>query len=564
VSAFLYLVTRSGRNRLFIGLRRVRSPRYLAALIVGGLYVWSLLIRPANSGGITTFLGQPTEMVITVLLVLTLMGAWVFGSDTTALAFSQAELSLLFPAPLSRRALIGYKLFRAQIAVTINVLVWVFILRRGGTAVPPVMRAIGIWALFSTLNLHRLGAALVRSSWREHGAVAARRNVWSIVVFAAVGAALLAGFVVGRHELANADGAGGFFVALGHVLAKPPASIGLYPFHLLVAPTFAHSMSQWSETIGPALLLAVLHLWWVMRTDTAFEDAAIEASAERARRFEAMRSRRSFTAAPPRSAASSLRLSSVGHPALAIIWKNTLCLRRTMQLRVFVGPAAMAIAVGAAMSGTRADAGQIVAVGALAFLGMLLLFGGRLIRNDLRQDMQHLPLIKSLPLPPGDIVLAEVASSAIPMVIVQLALVAFAFLVTLRSPIDPLGPEVRLALLIAAPFAVVALNAALLTIQNGTAVLFPAWVRLGPTVSTGVEALGQNLLVSMANLLGLTLGLILPLLVAWGSLNLAPQGRGFRLMVVVIIAALVLAAETYAAMRFLGRALARAEPSQSL
>jgi ABC-2 type transport system permease protein len=148
------------------------------------------------------------------------------------------------------------------------------------------------------------------------------------------------------------------------------------------------------------------------------------------------------------------------------------------------------------------------------------------------------------------------------MIAVQLLLVGFAFLVTMRSRIDPLGSEVRVALLVAAPFAVAALNIALLTIQNGTAVLFPAWVRLGPTVSTGVEALGQNLLVSMANLLGLTLGLILPLLIAWGSLGLVPQGRGLRLMTMVIVAALVLAAETYVAMRLLGRALARAEPSQ--
>jgi hypothetical protein len=563
MSAFWYLIRTSGRNRLFTGLRRVRSPRYLAALVVGSLYVWSLLIRPANSGGITTFLGEPTEMIITVLLVLTLMGSWVFGSDTTALAFSQAELSLLFPAPLSRRALIGYKLFRAQIAVTINVLVWVFILRRGGTALPSVLRAIGIWALFSTLNLHRLGAALIRSSWREHGAVAARRNLWSILVFAVVGLALLSGFVLERHELANADGAGGFFVALGHVLAKPPASIGLYPFHLLVAPTFAHTVTQWTQTIAPALLLAVLHLWWVMRTDTAFEDAAIEASAERARRLEALRSRRSFSADPPRAAGSTLRLSSVGHPALAIIWKNTLCLRRTIQLRVFIGPAAMSIAVAAAASGTGADIGVILAVGALAFLVMLLLFGGRLIRNDLRQDMQHLPLIKCLPLSPGDIVLAEVVSSVTPMVVMQLVLVVFAYLVTLRSRMGPLTPDIRLALLIASPFAVTALNGALLTIQNGTAVLFPAWVRLGPVVSTGVEALGQNLLISMANLLGLTLGLILPLLVAFVALDMVPAGRAVRLMVVIVVAAVVLVAETYSAMRVIGRALSRAEPSQS-
>ena len=46
-------------------------------------------------------------MIVTLLAVLTLMGSWVFGADATALAFTQAEVSILFSAPLSRRRLIG-------------------------------------------------------------------------------------------------------------------------------------------------------------------------------------------------------------------------------------------------------------------------------------------------------------------------------------------------------------------------------------------------------------------------------------------------------------------------
>ena len=141
-------------------MRRVRSPRYAAALLVGGLYIWAFLFRPMRTPGISSlFLGQGTEMIVTLLAVLTLMGSWVFGADATALAFTQAEVSILFSAPLSRRRLIGYKLFRAQIAVLINSLIWVFVLRRGGTILPSPLRAISLWVLFSTLNLHRLGAA---------------------------------------------------------------------------------------------------------------------------------------------------------------------------------------------------------------------------------------------------------------------------------------------------------------------------------------------------------------------------------------------------------------------
>src|SRR5262249_18068338 len=159
-----------------------------------------------------------------------------------------------------------------------------------------------------------------------------RRNLWSGLVFGAIAVALAIGLFQHRDALAFSNGAGAFFTALGRALAAPPASWALFPFHLVVAPTFAQTTPAWLRAIGPAGLLLAFPAWWVLRTDSAFEDAAIVASAERARRVEAMRSRRSLAVAPPpRSVTSTHALAAVGHPALAIVWKNLLCLRRTAQ-----------------------------------------------------------------------------------------------------------------------------------------------------------------------------------------------------------------------------------------
>ena len=564
MNALLYLTWTSGRNRFWTAVRRVRSPRYAAALFVGGLYIWAFLFRPMRNTGLASlFLGQGTEMVITLLSVLTLMGSWVFGADATALAFTQAEVSILFSAPLSRRRLIGYKLFRAQIAVLINSLIWVFVLRRGGTILPSPLRAISLWVLFSTLNLHRLGAALVRSSWRQHGGIGAKRHRWSIIVFATIAIALIAGFIDGRRALMDATNAGDFFAALGRTLASAPAIWGLYPFHLVVAPTFARSIAEWGRLIVPAVAMLAGHAWWVLRTDAAFEEAALEASIERARRVEAMRARRSLGAvAPPRIATSTIRLASAGHPGFAIVWKNMLCLRRTVQLHVFIGPLVMSIALGTAFS-TGAGWPMHIALTALNFAGLMLVLGGRLIRNDLRQDMQHLPLIKSLPMSPHDIVLAEVASSALPMAAVQMALLIIAFLALIPSRLPFFSPDIRLALLVAAPFLIVALNGALITVQNAMAVLFPAWVRLGPIVTTGVEALGQNVLAMLANLVFLGLGLVVPVVVAFGAVRALHMTRPIAIALIVIVSSVILSLETYGAMIYLGRGLARAEPLQT-
>src|SRR6185503_2163446 len=92
-SSYLYLISTSGRNRFLTLLRRARSPRYGAALVVGAVYIWAFLVRPANATGAASFLlGRTSEMIVTLLAVITLMGSWLFGSDVTALAFSQAEV----------------------------------------------------------------------------------------------------------------------------------------------------------------------------------------------------------------------------------------------------------------------------------------------------------------------------------------------------------------------------------------------------------------------------------------------------------------------------------------
>ena len=564
MNALLHLLWTSARNRFVSKLQRLRSPRYAAGLIAGVLYVWWFLVRPANRAhGASFLLGQETEIVVTVLLVATLMGSWVFGADASALAFSEAEVSLLFAAPLSRRQLIAFKLVRAQLAVVVNTLIWVFILHRGGTALPAGLRAISLWVLFTTLNWHRLAAALVRSSWGEHRSAGVRRQRWAIAAFALVGAALVVGIVRGWSALFAVHGMAGFFGALPRVLGRPPASVALYPFALVVAPTFAHTVAVWAREILPAVAIMLLHGWWVLHSDAAFEEAAIEASARRARRLEARSRQLVAGPAAPRAATSTLALAAAGHPAMAIVWKNMLCLRRTVQLRVFIGPTVMAIFVGAAASDNGASGAEVVATCAMAFAGMLVLFGGRLIRNDLRHDMLHLPLLKSLPIAAQDLVLAEVASAALPMAAVQLLSVIIAYVAALISAHAPLAPAVRIALLVGAPFALVAVNGALLTIQNGTALLFPAWVRLGPTVNAGVERLGQNLLSMVASLILLGIALVIPALIGWAVTTIYVGASAAGVATTMIVGAIVLGAETYGAIRLLGGAFARAEPLQA-
>ena len=101
-----------------------------------------------------------------------------------------------------------------------------------------------------------------------------------------------------------------------------------------------------------------------------------------------------------------------------------------------------------------------------------------------------------------------------------------------------------------------AINGALITIQNGMAVLFPAWIRLGTAVSTGVEALGQNVLAMMANLVHAASSRCIPPTVIVALTFQFLGGMHERTLLAIwlpmVVAAVVLAMETYGAILWLG------------
>jgi hypothetical protein len=193
-------------------------------------------------------------------------------------------------------------------------------------------------------------------------------------------------------------------------------------------------------------------------------------------------------------------------------------------------------------------------------------FGGRIVRNDLRHDMLHLPLLKAVPVRSSDIVLAEVASATLPIVALQLAVIVIACVASFGTDRVTLSATMRFAIVAGAPFLMLAINGALITIQNGMAILFPAWIRLGSSVSTGVETLGQNVLAMVANLFTLLVALLPPTVLAALTFQFLGGMHERTLLAIwlpMVVAAVVLAMETYAAILWLGRALTRAEPLQT-
>ena len=106
-------------------------------------------------------------------------------------------------------------------------------------------------------------------------------------------------------------------------------------------------------------------------------------------------------------------------------------------------------------------------------------------------------------------------------------------------------------MLVSVMVGVPAFNALMFTIQNGTALLFPAWVRLG-TESRGFETMGQNLLTTAATTLVAAVALVFPVgagaLVLW----LANDWGGWSVLAATMVAATIIAVELWPVLQWLG------------
>ena len=101
-----------------------------------------------------------------MLFVIVLL-AWIIPHERAALTFTEAEVAFLFPAPVTRRTLIHFKLLRSQLRIFFSVLLLTLFSRRfGGNA---WIHALGWWLILSTLNLHFLGSSFARTMLLDRG-----------------------------------------------------------------------------------------------------------------------------------------------------------------------------------------------------------------------------------------------------------------------------------------------------------------------------------------------------------------------------------------------------------
>ena len=566
IRVFGYLAWRSAYNRTARQLRHLRSPRYVAALVFGMAYLWFMVVAQRPAPAATELADSRwVELVGALALLGAVAWGWVFGVERRVLTFTPAEVTFLFSGPVSRRGLIQFKLLRSQLFILFNAILWTLILSRERFGVSPWLRVVSIWVLLTTLSFHRLGAYFVRTSLAEHGRLGLRHRVVSLTVLGMVLIALTWSIADALPRLAEGSGESpfAFLPALGEAAAQPVPAALTYPFRVMIRPLLADSVASWAGALWPALLLMIAHYVWVVRSDTAFEEAAAAVSLQKTRALAGRRSAGTPSRGGERLTPPLFRLAPQGWPAGAILWKNLVAVTRTRRVR----NVAVALAAGGAIVTILSFQPHGLPAGiagwfAVMWAGAMIVIGPQWVRNDLRGDLLKLDLLRSYPLRGWSVVIAEVTASALVLSVVQLSLLLIGYLAFLGDELMVPTLKERTLLLLAAFVFLPGISLLGMLIQNGAALLYPAWVRLGSGRPAGVEALGQNLLMMVVFVVLLAVMLVLPAAIGGGAFLLLRSAIGnWAALPGTVLVLGIMAFEAGLTVDWLGQVFERTDPA---
>jgi ABC-2 type transport system permease protein len=593
--ALFELLLRGLRGRLVRRLRLLRQPRYLVASLAGLAYmlffvgrnflIWG---RGSRRPGIEVAgLGDRAPLVLLgaalALALVTTLG-WLLTSSRPALRLNEAEINLLLPAPLPRRKVLEFALWKQQVGVLFGALL--FSLFRGfgapGTRLP---RLFATWALFALVGLHLKGVSLWKARLRELPPAAARWRIGLALLLAAawwtaVGAGLLHFFAAARIDWQAGDAINN----LDRLQAAARAGfLGwlLAPFAWLCGPLLG--LDRLRGALFACALLAA-HYEWVVRSRARFEDATV---ARARRQLERGMKRSAFAKLSARSRQREpFHLAPTGSAEMAIYWKNLL-LRGRMPLArttgLLLGLGAAVAALGAALHAPEAFTGMVMFIGLMLMLPIAPL-AGIVLRNDLRVDLLHIDVLRPWPVAGWRLVAAELlapATTALQVMLTGAGLVlggaAAAWLAGgsavpdfLRRITAPVGGAWPGLLAVLTGLLVVGLPIALLSIaiQNLAALFLPGWVGLGLERQRGAALTGQRILVLLGHVLSLALGLVPPLLAAGAALLLQRllglPWSPWELPLLALLAAALVLAEVGVLVRLGGALWDRLDPAREL
>jgi len=486
-----------------------------------GLAYFAFLGRIFFGGGMDDFPKNGVEMAQTfapLLLLVFAVGWWVSGRTHMSLAFSPPEAQFLFQAPMTRRTLLQFKLLKAQLGlIPFAIIMGVMMSRLFPLSFVPAL--IAAWVLLTTLHLHQVGTGLIRTAWTSQGSGGVRRMWVPLVAVVLGGAALLWAFLPVVAAFGTASSLSDFYWAVDRAVWSRLAVAALLPFHIALGALLAPNLGAWWPALAGALALLAAHYLWVARVDAAFEEVAAEAGLELqaiATAFKEGRLGILMASKGKRMRRPWFRLRPTGHPAMGIFWKGLTGFTRSFGISQVMSLVITFFGFWVALmflTENAREASLAAATMPTMCVGLALFMGPVFLRHDLRSDLQRQEIIRTLPIPGRDLVAAEIASTAAALTLIAafFSLIAFVFLsvATLKPPTDW-----RMWLALVAVLGMLPLISGIVAgAHNALAVVFPGWVKFGPTQSQGIDQMGTVMVTVLTTGVFVIVGLIGPAVV---------------------------------------------------
>lgn len=572
VSAYLYLQVMTIINLVVQRLKRLKQPRYLLGALGGTAYMYYFFFRHVGSETLTAKSQQldlanvfttPILALSALILLVIAMLNWLIPSNRAALQFTEAEVAFLFPAPVTRRMLIHFKLLRSQFGILVSSLFMTLVFGQlnflGGSQ---FLHAIGWWLILSTINLHIIGASFTRERLLDVGINPTRRRAFILIALIVVACGCW--WTIINHLAPPTDTDFASTSALisyaNKVLNSAPLSWFLFPFKLVVAPLFANNDQQFLHTLGPAIFMLVAHYFWVIKSDVSFEEASIDLARRRAERVNAFRegtARLGNTPLKPRTVPFHLRPS--GFAPIAFLWKGLIGLGPLYRLKTWLIVCAVIILASGLLA---ADPRRIPILNLIAGISIgigvwLFIAGPMFMTRGLRKTLEHLDILKASPVHGWQIVLGELLSPITLMTFMLWLIILIAGLAVGAN-----GNSLLLTLtntLVAAvgtAFIAAPLSGLMLCVPFTAILFFPAWVDHSPG-NSGIETIGQRMIFFASYFIILFFVLIPPTLLGTMALLVGYwlSGPVTAIIVCALVSGIVLCVELYGAVVLLGQRL---------
>jgi ABC-2 type transport system permease protein len=511
--AFLLVTFASFKNRIVVRVKRLRNPRYLVSTIVGLAYFWFMFLRRSHMqmAKIVTMsgfhVGELGRDVASLAIFLLLLLVWAAPQQSGGVELSEAEIGFLFTAPLSRAQLLLYKLFRSIPPLLFSVFfMTLFGFRQA--------KAIGLLTGFAVLTVYMMMVGQARARLKVARIGFLIRT--AVVLAIAIGVGWL--FV---HELGGPEQLRPALQALGAGKAQAAIDVAEAPFHHPLLRTLLFLPRIFAMALFPATtlqlfvsILALLAFGYICfllaaRVSVSFEEASMAVSKKRLDRNLRMQGRRAGRQFLIRRLPPPFRLSPLGAPEVAIVWKNvTAAMRMGLPALVIIG-----LIFGVNMiQGLKAHDSSLQSLFtmlALFYAAAFPFFGTAVFTQDLRLDLPRIELLKGYPISGERLVAAELAAPLTIVSVIELMFLSGAAILASRLAhpgklalaADP--KSIVLALLFTIP-----LIGAQLVIRNAAPILLPAWAMRSKEEPRGFVMTGQRLVMLFGNLLILSIVLL--------------------------------------------------------